>query len=93
MRRQAANRALPRALARRRQLQPFARGDDGGDGGAAGFGDLAVAVAGAAADLELDEGGAAELGAILEAGAWRGGVEGGLGGALTAAEQAEGALL
>src|SRR5881397_2733609 len=61
-------------LARRRDLQPLARGDDGGDGGAAGFGDLAVTVAGAAADLELDEGGAAELGAILER-ALRSGVE------------------
>src|SRR4051794_22872892 len=78
-------------LARRRDLQALARGDDGGDGGAAGFGDLAVAVAGAAADLELDEGGAAELGAVLERAAL-GGVEGGLGGSLTPAEQAVGAV-
>ena len=52
-------------LVRRWDLQPFAGGDDGGYGGAAGFGDLAVAVAGAAADLELDEGGAAKFGAVL----------------------------
>src|SRR5690349_6975832 len=45
------------------------------------------------ADLELDQGGAAQFRPVFEAAVLRGGVEGRLGGALAAAEQAEGPVL
>ena len=74
----------------RRQFQPLAGGGDGGDRGAAGFGDRAVGVVGAAADLELDQRRAAQFRARLRCGLSLGRrLERRLGGALTPADQAE----
>ncbi len=75
-------------------LQPFAGGDDRGRTEERQA--LAIspsAVAGAAADLELDQGGAAQFRPRLETAVLRQGVEGGLRSALTATEQAKGPVL
>src|SRR5688572_30152465 len=73
--------------------ETLARLGDGRDRGAAGLGDLAVAAVGVALDLELDQGGGAQLGALVARHVLGGVVEGRLGGDRAAAEQAERAAL